>query len=361
MLDWACDSRVAAAMASPRRHGPAGVLTPEDLILAFSDGNDHDHNGYANDIAGWNYVDNNNDPYDDVQYGHGSGEAQDSTAEADTGGHGRHLPQLHDHAAAGRASRSSTDANRFAQAALYATDMGADVIQEALGTYNAPYFARQAIEYAYDHGTTVIASAADEAAEHHNQPGLASRHDRGQLGQRARGEPRPGQRHRKLLPAAQRLHQLGAAGRPGGRGLLLLLGVDRQELGRHRADLQRRRERAGRRQDRRPATDCRRVDGTPCIITPNEVRQLLASGNIAGDATAGQATPSARHDAGRRGQRRPGRRRQLRRPAGALVRLEADRDLHRPQLNTTFNRLDPTQPGGVIGARHLPVPGPQGL
>ena len=64
-----------------------------------------------------------------------------------------------------------TDANRFAQAALYATDMGADVIQEALGTYNAPYFARQAIEYAYHHGTTVIASAADEAAEHHNQPG----------------------------------------------------------------------------------------------------------------------------------------------------------------------------------------------
>ncbi len=64
-----------------------------------------------------------------------------------------------------------TDANRFAQAALYATDMGTDVIQEALGTYNAPYFARQAIEYAYNHGTTVIASAADEAAGHHNQPG----------------------------------------------------------------------------------------------------------------------------------------------------------------------------------------------
>ena len=46
-----------------------------------------------------------------------------------------------------------------------------DVIQEPLGTYNAPVFARQAIEYAYHHGTTVMASAADEAAEHHNQPG----------------------------------------------------------------------------------------------------------------------------------------------------------------------------------------------
>jgi len=76
VLDWACDSRVAAALHSPRRHGPAGVLSPEDLILAFSDGTDHDHNGYVNDIAGWNYVDNDNDPYDDVQYGHGSGEAR---------------------------------------------------------------------------------------------------------------------------------------------------------------------------------------------------------------------------------------------------------------------------------------------
>ena len=62
------------------------MLTPEDLIIAFSDGIDHDHNGYVNDIAGWNFVDNNNDPYDDVQYGHGTGEEEDSSAEADNGG-----------------------------------------------------------------------------------------------------------------------------------------------------------------------------------------------------------------------------------------------------------------------------------
>src|SRR5207245_3506925 len=43
--------------------------------------------------------------------------------------------------------------------------------QEAPGTYNDPVFARQAIDYAYTHGVTVIASAADEEAEHHNQPG----------------------------------------------------------------------------------------------------------------------------------------------------------------------------------------------
>ena len=44
------------------------------------------------------------------------------------------------------------------------------VVQEALGTLNNSQLARQAVEYAYDHGVAVIASAADEAAQHHNWP-----------------------------------------------------------------------------------------------------------------------------------------------------------------------------------------------
>src|SRR5438128_10304734 len=61
------------------------MLTPEALTIAFSDGSDHDNNGYVNDIAGWNFVDNTNDPYDDVHYGHGTGEIRDSTSEANNG------------------------------------------------------------------------------------------------------------------------------------------------------------------------------------------------------------------------------------------------------------------------------------
>ena len=37
-------------------------------------------------MVGWDFLDDDNDPYDDVQYGHGTGEARDSTAEADNGG-----------------------------------------------------------------------------------------------------------------------------------------------------------------------------------------------------------------------------------------------------------------------------------
>ena len=97
----------------PRRVGPPGCLTPQDLIIAFSDGTDHDHNGYVDDIAGWDFVDNDNDPFDDVQYGHGTGEAEDSTAEAEQRRRRRHVPELHGAAAARRRSFVA-DVNRFA-------------------------------------------------------------------------------------------------------------------------------------------------------------------------------------------------------------------------------------------------------
>ena len=60
------------------------------------------------------------------------------------------------------------DVNRFAAAVTYATDNGVQVVQEALGTLNNTSLAREAVDYAYRHGVTVIASAADEAAQHNN-------------------------------------------------------------------------------------------------------------------------------------------------------------------------------------------------
>ena len=60
------------------------------------------------------------------------------------------------------------DANRFAQATVYAVDNNFQIVQEALGTLNNTRFAREAVDYAYNHGVVVIASAADEAAQHHN-------------------------------------------------------------------------------------------------------------------------------------------------------------------------------------------------
>jgi len=60
------------------------VTDPEDLILLFSNGVDDDGNGYVDDICGYDFFEFDNDPFDEVQYGHGTGEAEDSSAEATT-------------------------------------------------------------------------------------------------------------------------------------------------------------------------------------------------------------------------------------------------------------------------------------
>src|SRR5262249_31039375 len=151
-----------------------GLLDPQDLIRAFSDGTDGDGNGYVDDIAGWNFLDDDNDPFDEVSYGHGTGEAEDSTAEADNGGDLGECP--HCPVPPGRVGGNFiADWNNFAQGVVFAVDSGAHIVQEALGAVNNTSFARAAIEYAWNNDVPIIASAADEESFHHNPP-AANRH-----------------------------------------------------------------------------------------------------------------------------------------------------------------------------------------
>src|SRR3954452_7685882 len=166
VLDYACDDRVE--LGAPHNVN-SDLLEPQDVLIAFSDGKDGDRNGYVDDIAGWDFLDDDNDPYDDVQYGHGSGEARDSAGEADNGNDLGTCPNCTELPL--RVGTSFiADVNRFALAALYAVDNGVSVIQEALGTLNKSALGRSATDYAWSHGVTVIASAADEAAQHNNWP-----------------------------------------------------------------------------------------------------------------------------------------------------------------------------------------------
>lgn len=150
------------------------LLDPGDLIEMFSDGVDDDANGYKDDIAGWDFFKNDNDPYDDTRYGHGTGEAIDSAAEANNGDGDpgvcpacRFIPL--------RVGNSFiADSNDFAKAVIYGTDVGANVIQEALGTINQSAFSKAAIDYAWTKGAIVMASMADENSRHHNAPGTAN-------------------------------------------------------------------------------------------------------------------------------------------------------------------------------------------
>jgi hypothetical protein len=171
VLDYACDSRVDAAPAlgdGPVEDGRP-LLDPQDVLIAFTDGADDDGNGLTDDVVGWDFLDDDNDPFDDVQYGHGTGEARDSTSEADNGGELGTCPNCTSIPL--RVGDSFiADESDFAQAVLYAVDNDVRVVQEALGTLNHSSLGRDAVEYAYRHDVAVIASAADEAAQHHNWP-----------------------------------------------------------------------------------------------------------------------------------------------------------------------------------------------
>lgn len=164
MSDYSDDPRV-----SDRNDN--GVRDPEDLILdpVFSDGRDDDRNGYVDDIAGWDFLHDDNDPNDDVGYGHGTGEALDSTAAANGEGDVGTCP--HCHVVPMMVGDSFiADSGRFAAATFLAIDLGVDVVQVALGAYDNPSVAQASIDAATAAGIPVVASMADEQSSHPNLP-----------------------------------------------------------------------------------------------------------------------------------------------------------------------------------------------
>lgn len=164
VLDYADDPRVEDLNGN-------GVLDPEDLILDpdFSDGVDDDGNGYVDDISGWDFLHDDNDPLDDVEYGHGTGEARDSAAAHDGEGAFGMCPDC-SHLPVRVSDSFIAEGGRFAAGVLFALDSGADVVQEALGAITNPPQAQQAIDAAHRRAVPVIASMADEQSQHANLP-----------------------------------------------------------------------------------------------------------------------------------------------------------------------------------------------
>ena len=282
VIDYACDARVPVddpRAVAPTDGGPP-MLDPQDVLIAFSDQVDDDANGYVDDMVGWDFLDDDNDPFDDVQYGHGTGEAVDSGAEADTGEELGTCPNcMQVHLRVG--TSFIADVNRFAEATIYATDNGADVVQEALGTLNKSRLGADAVKYAYDHGTTVIASAADEAAQHHNWPSSypysivvnsVTHFDD--------ADPAPtsylkfngctnfSSRITLAIPSVS--CSSDATGRASGMaGLIYAAALNAIASG-----------------QLTPHPTCVRVDGSRCPISPNEVRQVMASGVLGSQLAA---------------------------------------------------------------------------
>jgi hypothetical protein len=160
-------------------------LTPEDLIVAFGrceivDGHigskgcppgarfDNDHNGYPNDISGWDFQHDSNDVQTDWgAYKHSDQQTSLAAAETNNGiGNAGVCPRcMLMYVKAGDEALARPD--RQAEAVLYAVDSGASVIAgEAVGLGYST-FQKQAWQYAWDHDVPVSFDSNDfESTDH---------------------------------------------------------------------------------------------------------------------------------------------------------------------------------------------------
>jgi hypothetical protein len=171
--DYAHDPRVHDSNGN-------GVIDPEDLIVAFGhcqvvdhligpagcppNGHfDNDHNGFANDISGWDFYDHQNDPAtSDSTYGHANAQQRQAAAQTNNGFAGAGvcpgcmlLPVR-----AGAEALDRTD--DLAQAWLYAGEtMHAKVIISVTADLSDSTYMREAVERLWRDGVVMTEASND--------------------------------------------------------------------------------------------------------------------------------------------------------------------------------------------------------
>ncbi len=150
-LDWKNDPRVTDSNGN-------GVIDPEDLIAAFSDGQVHDSTGFKNDIFGWDFYENQNDPAtQDGAYGHADGQ----------------MDVLHSLCPNCmimpiRAGDEALDAgSNLAQAWTYACTEGANIIVSVTADLGYSTAMMNAINYCNSKGVIMIESSNDFDSQDH--------------------------------------------------------------------------------------------------------------------------------------------------------------------------------------------------
>ena len=150
------------------------LLDASDLIATFSDRKDADRNGYVDDIAGWDFFDDDNDPFDASSCcsaeGHGTDRGKSAAADTNNG-----------RAEAGICPRCQivplrvwdtfvVDTNLFALGVVYAADNGINVVEGAVGGLTNTNFARRAFRYAALKRVALMIVSSDINSANHNYP-----------------------------------------------------------------------------------------------------------------------------------------------------------------------------------------------
>ncbi len=140
---------------------PASVLwrNPDEK----ADGQDNDGNGLIDDLIGWNFIDHNNQAWDD--HGHGTHLAGVIAAKASNGtGIAGVAPNARIMALKAVEASGYGNGSQIASAIRYAADKGARVIQLSLGGAAPGALEREAIHYAMAKRALIVVAAGNKAA-----------------------------------------------------------------------------------------------------------------------------------------------------------------------------------------------------
>ncbi len=139
VADYADDPRVFETAGDTESDS---MLDASDLIATFSDGTDADSNGYVDDIAGWDFFDDDNDPFDASSCcsagGHGTGRATEAVAQTNNGLDDTGMCPDCQLMPLRMWDTFVPPTDNWAMALTYATDNGADVAEGAIGGCPTP-------------------------------------------------------------------------------------------------------------------------------------------------------------------------------------------------------------------------------
>ena len=133
------------------------IWNNSDEIL---DGNDTDGNGYIDDVGGWDFVNNDNNPMDDNGHGtHCAGIASAVTNNSvGIAGVCWNCTIMPIKGLNSEGSGSNTD---LSNAIIYAADNGADVISMSWGSYSSSNLLKDALNYTYNKSVILVAAAGN--------------------------------------------------------------------------------------------------------------------------------------------------------------------------------------------------------
>ena len=169
--DYACHRRVRRDAGDSESDN---LLDGSDLVAVFSNSDDADSNGYVDDIAGWDFFDDDNDPFDASSCcsagGHGTGRALEAAAETDNARGGVGLCPECQVMPLRVWDTFVVPTDLYAMGVVYAADNGASVVERAVGGLMNTRFARRAFTYADSKGVALTLVSSDINSANHNYP-----------------------------------------------------------------------------------------------------------------------------------------------------------------------------------------------